>query len=51
VTEAVVKLMKEERAQEARSDPAQLSDAQLLEQAEEARKYLQVLKPEKGEEE
>ena len=51
VTEAVVKLMKEERAQEQRSDPAQLSDAQLLEQAEEARKYLQVLKPESGDEE
>ena len=48
VTDAVVKLMKEERAQEARSDPAQLSDAQLLEQAEEARKYLEVLKPDTG---
>ena len=39
--------MREERAQEDRSDPAQLSDAQLLEQAEAAREYLEVLKPDK----
>ena len=48
VTDSVVKLMREERAQEDRSDPAQLSDAQLLEQAEEAKRYLEVLVPEKG---
>ena len=50
VTESVVKLMKEERAQESRSDPAQLSDEQLLQQAEEARQYLQVLTQDSGDE-
>ena len=50
MTESVVKLMKEERAQESRSDPAQLSDEQLLQQAEEARQYLQVLTQESGDE-
>ena len=51
VTDAVVKLMREERAQEQRSDPAELSDAQLLEQAEEAQAYLRVLRPEGGDDE
>ena len=48
ITDSVVKLMREERAQEDRNDPAQLSDQQLLEQAEEARRYLEVLKPDAG---
>jgi len=51
ITDSVVKLMREERAQEDRSDPAQLSDAQLLEQAEAAREYLEVLKPAADDEE
>jgi len=51
ITDSVVKLMREERAQEDRNDPAQLSDQQLLEQAEEARRYLEVLKPDTGDDE